>query len=121
MRLLAPHIRRAVLIAKVVDFKRDEAEMFAETLDGLRAAVIRVDAGGRIVHANAAAHALLSRGDVIHAVNGALSASARQADERLRCVFRGAAEGDDAIGEQGDRPALDRRRRANAMSPTPCR
>ena len=30
MRLLAPHIRRAVLISKVVDFKRDEAELFAE-------------------------------------------------------------------------------------------
>ena len=45
VRLVSPHIRRAVLISKVVDFKRDEAEMFARTLDGLRAAVILVDAG----------------------------------------------------------------------------
>ncbi len=30
MRLLAPHIQRAVLISKVVDFKRDEAEMLAQ-------------------------------------------------------------------------------------------
>ena len=30
MRLLAPHIRRAVLISKVVDFKRGEAEMLSE-------------------------------------------------------------------------------------------
>jgi DNA-binding CsgD family transcriptional regulator/PAS domain-containing protein len=101
MRLLAPHIQRAVLISKVVDFKRDEAEMFAQTLDGLRAAVILVDAGGRIVHANAAAHALLSRGDVIHSVSGALSASSRQAGERLRGIFLGAAEGDEAIGKEG--------------------
>jgi DNA-binding CsgD family transcriptional regulator/PAS domain-containing protein len=101
MRLLAPHIQRAVLISKVVDFKRDEAEMFAQTLDGLRAAVILVDAGGRIVHANAAAQALLSRGDVIHSVSGALSASSRQAGERLRGIFLGAAKGDNAIGKDG--------------------
>ena len=101
MRLLSPHLRRAVLISKVVDFKRDEAEMFAETLDGLRAAVILVDAGGRIVHANAAGHALLSRGDVIKAVSGALSASSRQAGERLRDVFLAAAKGDEAIGKDG--------------------
>jgi DNA-binding CsgD family transcriptional regulator/PAS domain-containing protein len=101
MRLLSPHIRRAVLISKVVDFKRDEAEIFARTLDGLRAAVILVDAGGRIVHANAAAVALLSDGRVIQAVNGALTASARQADRRLRAVFNAAAEGDRAIGKEG--------------------
>ena len=101
VRLVSPHIRRAVLISKVVDFKRDEAEMFARTLDGLRAAVILVDAGGRIVHANAAAVALLSDGRVIQAVNGALTASARQADRRLRAVFNAAAEGDKAIGKEG--------------------
>ena len=101
IRLLAPHIQRAVLISKVVDFKRDEAEMFAQTLDGLRAAVILVDAVGRIVHANAAAHALISEGGVIQAVNGALAASARQADQRLRSVFLAAAEGDQAVGKEG--------------------
>ena len=101
MQLLAPHVRRAVLISKVVDFKRDEADMFSRTLDGLRAAVILVDARGRIVHANAAAGALLSDGCVIQAVNGALTASARQADLRLRAIFDAAAEGDKAIGKEG--------------------
>jgi len=101
MQLLAPHVRRAVLISKGVDFKRDEADIFSRTLDGLRAAVILVDARGRIVHANAAAGALLSDGCVIQAVNGALTASARQADLRLRAIFDAAAEGDKAIGKEG--------------------
>jgi DNA-binding CsgD family transcriptional regulator len=101
MRLVAPHIRRAVLISKVVDFKRSEAEMFAWTLDGLRAAVILVDASVRIVHANAAGQALLSEGQVIQAVNGSLAASAREADERLRGVILAAANGDQAIGARG--------------------
>jgi hypothetical protein len=36
MRAVAPHIRRAVLISKVVDFKRDEAGTFARTLGAQR-------------------------------------------------------------------------------------
>jgi DNA-binding CsgD family transcriptional regulator len=99
MRLLTPHIRRAVLISKLLDFKRGEAETFAETLDALRAAVILVDAGGRIVHANAAGHALLRDGRVVKAVNGRFTAGALAADARLRRIFR--AAGDEAIGAQG--------------------
>jgi len=101
MRLLAPHIQRAVLISKVVDFKRDEAEIFGQTLDGLRAAVILVDAGGRIVRANAAGHTLLSQGHVIRAMNGSLATGSRQADQRLRRIFLAAAEGDEAVGTDG--------------------
>ena len=48
MRLLVPHIRRAVLIAKVIDLKQAEAAMLAQTLDGLRAAMFLVDASGRV-------------------------------------------------------------------------
>ena len=101
MRLLAPHIRRAVLISKVVDFKRDEAELFAETLDRLRAAVILVEAGARIVHANAAGLRLLREGNVVRAVNGSLTESTSRADKRLRGVILAAAEGDEAIGKAG--------------------
>jgi hypothetical protein len=40
MRLLVPDIRPAVLIAKVIDLKQAEAAMLAQTLDGLRTAMI---------------------------------------------------------------------------------
>ncbi len=101
MRLLAPHLRRAVLISKVIDFKQDEAGLLARTLDGLRAAVILVDAGGRIVHANTAGRALLLEGHVVRSVNGSLAAPDHQAHARLRGVFLAAAEGDEAIGRRG--------------------
>jgi DNA-binding CsgD family transcriptional regulator len=101
MRLLAPHIRRAVLISKVIDLKQGEAGMLAQTLDGLRAAVILVDAGGRIVYANASGHVLLSEGDVMWAVEGRVVASLRQADVSLRDIFLAAAAGDEAIGTRG--------------------
>ena len=37
MRLIVSHIRRAVLIARVIDLKTAEATTFADTLDGLSA------------------------------------------------------------------------------------
>jgi DNA-binding CsgD family transcriptional regulator/PAS domain-containing protein len=101
MRLLAPHVRRAVLISKVVDVKRTEAEMLAQTLDRLRAAVILLDAGGRIVHANSAGHALLLEGRIVRAVDGSLTASARGAGHRLRGACLAAAGGAEAIGREG--------------------
>jgi DNA-binding CsgD family transcriptional regulator len=101
IRLLAPHIRRAVLISKVIHLKQGEAEMLAQTLDGLRAAMILVDRRGRIVHANAAGHTLLAEGDVIRALDGRLAASAPQADQSLREIFLAAAAGDAAIGMRG--------------------
>lgn len=37
MRLIAPHLRRAVLIGRVIDLKTAEASSFADTLDGIAA------------------------------------------------------------------------------------
>jgi DNA-binding CsgD family transcriptional regulator len=101
MRLLAPHIRRAVLISKVLDVKQGESDMLAQTVNGLRTAVILAGADGRIVYANASAHLLLSEGDILRAVGGRLMASAPQADESLHEVFPAAATGDKAIGTRG--------------------
>ncbi len=72
MRLLGPHIRRAVLIARVVDLKQAETTMLTQALDRFRAAMLFVDAAGRIVHANAAAHSLLTEGDIVRVAGGKL-------------------------------------------------
>ncbi|WP_158816720.1 helix-turn-helix transcriptional regulator [Methylocapsa sp. S129] len=101
MRLLAPHVRRAVLISKVIDFRQNEAAMLAQTLDGLRVATFLVDAGGRLIHANAAGHLLLGDSDVLHIVAGRMASSDRQIDESLRQIFLDAAEGDAAVGARG--------------------
>jgi len=90
-----------VLISKVVDFSQGEAEIFGQTLDGLRAAVILVDAVGRIVHANVAGHALVAEGHVVQTLNGRLAAGTPQANERLRRIVLAAAGGDEAIGQEG--------------------
>jgi DNA-binding CsgD family transcriptional regulator len=101
MRLIVPHIRRAVLVGRMFDLKAAEAATFADTLDGLNAGMCLVDAGGRIVHANAAGHAILGLGDVLHAVGGRLVACDAQVDQTLREIFAAAGEGDAALGTMG--------------------
>jgi DNA-binding CsgD family transcriptional regulator len=101
MLLLGPHIRRAVLIAKVFNIKEAEAAMFSQSLDGLRAAIFFVDANGRIVHANAAGHFLVSEADVLRAAAGKLVAGEAESDAGLQDAFLVAATGDAAIGGTG--------------------
>jgi DNA-binding CsgD family transcriptional regulator/PAS domain-containing protein len=101
MRLIVPHMRRAVLIGRVIDTKTAEAATFADTLDGLSAGMLLVDASGRIVHANTAGHAMLATGDFLHAAGGRLVAGDPQSDLTLREVFAAAGSGDAAIGIKG--------------------
>jgi DNA-binding CsgD family transcriptional regulator/PAS domain-containing protein len=106
MRLIVPHIRRAVLIGRMFDLKAAEAATFADTLDGLSAGMCLVDAAGRMVHANAAAHAILGVGDILRAVDGRLVACDAQVDQTLREIFAAAGQGDAALGTRGIAVAL---------------
>jgi DNA-binding CsgD family transcriptional regulator len=101
MRLLAPHIRRAVLIGRVIDLKTAEAATFADTLDGLAAGMFLVNADARIVHANASARAMLAARDVLHAAGDRLAANDPQTDHALRDIFLAAGNSDAALGVKG--------------------
>jgi DNA-binding CsgD family transcriptional regulator len=101
MRLVAPHVRRAVLIGKVIDFKTCEGATFADALDGFHAAIFFVDASGRIVHANAAGHLMLALREVFCEAGGRLVATNPQTDQALRTIFIDAGNGDSALGTKG--------------------
>jgi DNA-binding CsgD family transcriptional regulator/PAS domain-containing protein len=101
IRLLAPHVRRAVLIGRVIDLKTAEAATFADAFDGLSAGMLLVDGQGRIVHANAAAHSLLAAGDPLRVSDGRLVAADPEIDRTLRDIFASADQGDAAIGVNG--------------------
>jgi len=101
MRLIVPHIRRAVLIGRMFDLKAAEAATFADTLDGLSAGMFLVDADGQIIHGNAAAHVMLGAGNVLRAAAGKLVACDAQAARQLRDVFSTAGQGDAALGTKG--------------------
>jgi PAS domain-containing protein len=67
MRIITPHIRRAVLIGRVIDLGRAKAATLHDVFDGLSAGMFLVDAGGRVVHANVAGRAILAGADFLRA------------------------------------------------------
>jgi DNA-binding CsgD family transcriptional regulator len=101
MHLVSPHVRRAVLIGRVIDLKTAEAAMLADTLDGISAGMFLVDAASRIVHTNVSGHAILHADDYLRAAGGRLTASDPHADTTLHEVFAAAGGGDAAIGTKG--------------------
>jgi DNA-binding CsgD family transcriptional regulator len=101
MRLIIPHIRRSVLIGKVMDLKVAEAATLADTLDGLSASLLLVDGHCRVVHANAAGHVLLAEGSVLSAPGRKLSASDAIAEQALHEAILRAGNGDAAVGAKG--------------------
>ncbi len=101
MRLIVPHIRRAVLVGRLIDLKQAEAATLADALDGLSAGMCLVDADGRIVHANAACHVILGARDFLSVNGGRLVASDAEVDRALRELFAAAGGGDAAMGVQG--------------------
>jgi len=101
MRLLVPHLQRAVLIANLVEYKTAQAATFADALDGLSASVLFADASGRITHANASGRAMIADGNVLGASSGRLLASDPDVNRVLRDIFLAADTGDAAIGVSG--------------------
>jgi len=101
MRLIIPHIRRGVLIGRVIRLQTAEVATFADTLDGIRAGMLLVDARGRIIHANASGHALLAERSLLHSAGGKLAANDAGAEQALHEVFLAAGSGDAAVGTKG--------------------
>jgi PAS domain-containing protein len=101
MRLIVPHIRRAVLVGRVIELRSAEAATFADTLDGLSAGMCLVDAAGQIVHTNAACQAIFAGADFLSAVDGRVVARDETIDQTLRQLFAAASGGDAAIETQG--------------------
>jgi DNA-binding CsgD family transcriptional regulator/PAS domain-containing protein len=98
MRLIVPHLRRAMLISNMVDHGKAQAALFGDTLDGIAAGLFLVDANGRILHANASGQALLARGVVLRAYGGKLVSNDAGAEQELYRVL-------DAVG--GGVPGAD--------------
>jgi DNA-binding CsgD family transcriptional regulator len=101
MRLIVPHMRRAVLVGHLVDHRTAEAATFGDALDGIGAGLFFVDAGAGIVHANASGHAMLAEGTLLRASGGKLVPNDASAEQGLYETFRVAESGDAAVGTRG--------------------
>ena len=103
LRLLAPHIRRAVTISNLFDMKTVEAATFAATVEALTVGVVLVDGDSKIVHANAAATAMLEAGAPIVARDGriAIRSQSATATTSLQSAIAQAAKDEAALGQKG--------------------
>jgi DNA-binding CsgD family transcriptional regulator len=106
VRLLAPHIRRAVTISDLMDLKAFQRQVLGTTLDHVSTGVIIVAEGCRILHANDAARRMLDAGDPIRAVAGRLSVRNRQAEDELTKAIALARGNETGIGAAGIGVAL---------------
>jgi DNA-binding CsgD family transcriptional regulator/PAS domain-containing protein len=101
MRLLVPHIRRAVAISDLLDVKRIEVSTLAATLDSFNAGILVVGDRSHILHANRAARDMMSKRQPIAAVNGALSVRDAQAGAEIANAIELARSDEAAIGTNG--------------------
>lgn len=101
MQLIAPHIRRAVQIGRLIELKSAEAAAFSQTLERMTCGVGLVDALGRLVHANAAGRQLLDAGDPLFTRDGRLAARDARVDQALQDLIARAGTRDAALGTDG--------------------
>lgn len=101
MRLIVPHIRRAVAIGQVLEFHAGLATVLTDAINSLGTPVTLVDGRGRIVFSNASGRALLAEGAVARDVKGAFVASDVAAQHLLADAVLAAAKGDSAVGAKG--------------------
>ena len=100
LRLIAPHLRRAVQISGILDDATAAAESFSAVLDATNSGVVIVDLDGRILHANAAAQPMLAAGDPIREVGGRLQLRVELVPGQLMGAIRGATD-ETALGRRG--------------------
>jgi len=101
LRLLAPHIRRAVTISNLFDMKAVEAATFAATVEALTVGVVLADEESKIVHANAAASAMLDAGDPIVDRHGRIAVQSATTTTALQSAVAQAAKDEATLGQKG--------------------
>lgn len=100
LRLVSPHLRRAVQISGILDDATAAAETFSAVLDATSSGVVIVDSDGRILHANAAAQPMLAAGDPIRDAGGRLQLREELVPGQLMGAIRGATD-EAALGRRG--------------------
>ena len=101
MKLIVPHVRRAMVIGNVIEHRTGDAAAFATTLDGMNAGMFLVDEIGRIAHANASGQRMIAEGAILRSVQRTLTPADSHANRALRDVILQSSNGDAAIGVGG--------------------
>jgi DNA-binding CsgD family transcriptional regulator/PAS domain-containing protein len=101
LRVLAPHLRRAATISRLLERSEERAATFEAALDAAASGAVLVRGDMEIVHANAAADTMLRSGDPIQSSNGRLRLSEELVPGHLDAAVTAAAAGAGAMGRRG--------------------
>jgi DNA-binding CsgD family transcriptional regulator len=101
VRLLAPHIRRAIAVSNILGMQAMKVSTFEASLDLIGIGVVLVDAEAGIIHANRAARMMLSAGTPIRSDRGELRTCLPESTTALRAAIAKAAGDETAIGAAG--------------------
>ena len=101
IRLLSPHIRRAIAISDTIDMQTMAIGTFEASLDLIAAGVVLVDAHAAIIHANRAAQAMLAAGSPIRSDRGELRTLLPEATAALQAAIAKGVADEAAIGGAG--------------------
>lgn len=93
LRIIAPHVRRAVMISDMLGERTLERDMLAATLDRLAVGVMLLDESGRVLHANEAANELLNDASTLERSEDRLTATDPIAARDLAQAVASAARG----------------------------
>lgn len=93
MRLLAPHFRRAIAIAKALERSASKSAALGEVLERLSSAVACIDRDGRLVHANGLAAQMLAANEMLSWSAGKLRPTDERAAAHLDAVLAAAHDG----------------------------
>ena len=101
LRLLAPHLRRAVSISNLLEMRSLVANTFKAALDGFALPILLADENLGIVHTNASAEAMLRDNDPIRLQGGRLTLSHPQTTAALADAVKRAAIGGIELSQRG--------------------
>jgi DNA-binding CsgD family transcriptional regulator len=93
VRVLSPHIRRAVTISDLLDAREIQNGMLSSTLDLLAVGIVLTDERARIVHANLASEKLLDSRSALRRDGGCISARDAESAQELSVAIAVAAAG----------------------------
>jgi DNA-binding CsgD family transcriptional regulator len=101
MRLIVPHMRRAVLISRALEHSQAANAILTDVFDCMSAAVLLIGRGGGIAHVNKAGEALLAQGDILSRRGNQLIVRDQSASMALGAAFAAAQRGDAELGADG--------------------
>ena len=85
--IIAPHVRRAVTIAGLLEHRAVEADALRTIMDRLKVAVILLTSTAQVLKANVAGEELLARGGPIARIDGRLGLRNRAAEQALAAAL----------------------------------